>query len=115
MRREDFELASACSQGLPSWRSMVVAAELRADGNEADGELTLAVLTLDLRWRRCLIIRLKRLRAFLTDPESPEESESESELLLEESEEEEEESIISARIPGCDSASMIACGTLSYI
>jgi hypothetical protein len=51
----------------------------------------------------------------LTDPESPEESESESELLLEESEEEEEESIISARIPGCDSASMIACGTLSYI
>lgn len=93
---------------------MVVAAELRADGNEADGELTLAVLTLDLRWRRCLIIRLKRLRAFLTDPESPEESESESELLLEESEED-EESIMSARTPGCDSASMIACGTLSYM
>jgi hypothetical protein len=88
----------ACSQEL-SWRSIVVAAELRKDGNEADGELTLAVLTLDLRWRRCLIMRLNRLRALRTEPESPDESESELELPLEESEED-EESIMSAKIPG---------------
>jgi hypothetical protein len=93
---------------------MVVAAELKKEGKDADGELTLVVLTLDLRWRRFLIIRLKRLPAFRTDPESPEVSESESELLLEESEED-EESIMSAKIPGWDSASIISCGILSYM
>ena len=63
---------------------------------------------------RQVIIRLNRLRAFLTDPESPDVSESESELLLEESEDD-EESIMSAKTPGWVSASMIACGTLSYM
>lgn len=70
----------------------MVDGELRADGTEG----VLFVLALDLRRRRFLIMRLKRLPAVLTEPD---ESESESELLLEESDEDDELSI-SARTPG---------------
>lgn len=93
---------------------MVVAAEFKAGGSEAAGEVALAMLMLDLRWRRCLIMRLMRLPALRTDPESPEASESELELLLEESDDD-EESIMSCKTPGWDSASIISCGMLSYM
>jgi hypothetical protein len=71
-------------------------------------EGVVTVLALDLRRLRCLKARLIRFEV-VCDEESESDELDESELL-----EELDEPSISARIPGCDSSSMICCGVLSY-
>ena len=73
------------------------------DGTEA----VRTELILDLRRRR---LRKARLMRFVVVTE-PDVSVSLDEL---EESEEDDESSTSARIPGCDSSSMICCGVLSY-